>query len=193
LKLSTNFVIWTTLVTILISCVPEIKTVELYDLKGLMDSQKMILRSADLSITRSSKLNNIEDTTNPDSLDWEDELSKIASMDLNNSKFRNDYKINEGTESGLNFIKYSLEIPLQKFTGIYYLSVYFQEDPMKPSRIEIRQKASNLVYSSFNNYFLDFKQFEGINRMYSMHLKGEQDLILKDPVSYEISTKLNPN
>jgi len=193
LKFNTNFLIGTALVIVLSSCVPQVETVELYDLKGLMDSQKTILRSADLSITRYSQLNNIKDTTNPDSLDWEDELSRIGSMDLNNSKFRNDYKINEGTESGLKFIKYSLEIPLKKFSGIYYFSIYYQEDPMKPSRIEIRQKASNLVYNSFNNYFLDFKQFDGVNRVYSIYVKGEQDLMLKNPISYEINTKLNPN
>jgi hypothetical protein len=162
---------------------------QLYNLKKLIEDQITVLQSSKMQVTRITLLNDERDTIFLDSLDWEKELADLVNLDLNSSKYRDDYEIYEGQQAGTNYISYYIAQE-RNFSGIQSLYVYYSEDPLKPDRIELQQSASNMVYDSFNDYTIEFQSIDGVHKIIRMNLTGHQDLMLKAPVEYEIDTFL---
>ena len=175
---------------LIFSCTPETsEESQLYELRGLIEDQINLLETSKMKVKRITLLNDVRDTVILDSLDWEKELATLASLDLNTSKYRDDYEVYEGQKAGSNYISYYIATE-RNFSGIQSLYVYYEEDPMKPDRIELQQRASNMVYDSFNEYKIDFENVNGQHKIVKMFLTGHQDLMLKAPVEYEIETVL---
>jgi len=181
---------WVLLLAVsLIGCKPKVQKIELFDLAKLAEQQQQYFEKSTFSITRISILNSISDTLTIDNYLWEEEISSMKSLDLNPTRYKTDYKEENSTAGDQKLLKYTLDLPKKEFTGIYEFSVYYQDDINHPSKIEILQLAHNLVYKQTNRYLFQFVNDGKRHYLNEFSLEGSQDLMMKDPVIYQISSK----
>ena len=174
--------------TFLFSCKPEVRQVDLFDMQKLVEEQKSFFENNPSKALRVSVLNQTSDTLQLDSFQWESELEAFKSFDLNNTRYKTDYLEEKSSVDGNSVMSYTLPLPRENFTGIYELKITFKGDSDIPHTIEALELANNLVYTSSNQYFLEF---DG-SILQKVTVEGKQDLMMKEPLDYRVVTELRP-
>ena len=157
---------------------------EFFDLTTFIESQRSEITSSNVSIIGNARVNDREVETNTTQEDFDRKLRSLLDLDLNYSRNRNGYRKEEGKGDGLKYLKYSLDAG--KKNGVTDMIIYYDEDPMRPVRMEIREEVHNLIYSNHSRHILEFGN-EGTGvRLQHYAYSGDQKLVIMDPVRYDI-------
>ena len=175
------------------SCAPENKSKEksavFYDINGLIDEQVSLLSTISPSVSKRAMIGGQEEITTftlKDSTSWANELAIFKSADINQSKLVDSYTSKSSTDHSL--ITYTSKYP--ENTAVESLSIHFEKDDQKPSKIHAFLNTSNELFTSGKSLEMHFKQVDGKPMLFQYIIEGRQQMISMDSTNYLIKAEI---
>jgi len=177
----------------LASCETERTPVAFYPIDSLITAQAQNLAEMRAGLFKEALLRGKADTltyTPDDSLAWIHELDIFRKLDIINKPVNRDsYNISDGLlDPGSNLTVKAFTT--EKELPVVYLKIYYQGSIGKPRKIEALYDEANLLHQSARLLSMHFHQIENRTVLTSYSVRGGQQVVLGDSVTFFISGKI---
>jgi len=175
------------------SCESESPPATFYPIDSLVRAQVLHLTGIRATLFKEALLGGSTDTiqyTPEDTVAWMKELEIFSKLnEINKPVNKGSYEVSDGLidpESNLTVKAFTSlrELP------VVYLKVYYQGRITKPRKIEALYDEENLLYESSRILSMHFQQIDNKTVLTSWSVKGGQDMIFGDSVSFYIRGKI---
>jgi hypothetical protein len=162
---------------------------EYFDLTGFIQEQAQLLNTEKAAAVKSvQEAGETAETKVVKNLNWTKELESFAEVDLNKPAFRNAYTVSRETQpSGLVTETYRRKPETE--SAIQFMAVT-KSPQNQVMAIRAMQESSNLLISTRKEMELTCHTKNGVNRVQSFRIKGEQKPLLFDALHYTIFTQI---
>lgn len=162
-----------------------------YDVNELVNTQFEKMYKQNPSLAKHISIDGEEesDTITFDSLGWKNELEIFKLADINKPTLKDLYTATELTTDTGTILNYQSK---KDALGIAFLKVYFSKDSLL-QKIEALYNEKNNLYSSKRNLEMQFQQANGEPLLSAYRVYGSQKMIMKDEVSFSISSSVVAN
>lgn len=161
------------------------KNMQYYDLRGFIENQIVYLTEKRPQITKSAVLNNKQEVVKTQDIDWKKELELFMQADINKPSFRNSYQITAKT-AGI----YEYKLKADNDLPVRYLKILTDTSRNQPVFVKAIIRSKNRIYESEREIELTCSIKDNLTHLTGYRIKGYQQLILTDPKTFLISTKI---
>lgn len=162
---------------------------EYFDLAGFIQEQAQLLNTQKPAAVKSvQEAGETAETKVVNNLNWTKELESFAEVDLNKPAFRNAYTVSRETQTnGVVTETYRRKPETESAIQLMAVTRSGQNQVMA---IQAVQESSNLLISTRKEMQLTCNTKNGVNRVQSFRIKGEQKPLLFDALHYTIVTEI---
>lgn len=163
-----------------------------YNLDSLLKSQKKLLFASKARLEKTAFVDNdsANNSYEPDTAQWNDELTFFDKMDINKPVLQGAYQssITNDTKSNLTIRQFIPSKP--KSVEVQYLKLYYLNDISNLKKIEALYTEDNPIYKSTRHFTLSFDEVGNELMLRSFKVSGGQKMLLKDTVQFEVLGKI---
>lgn len=164
-----------------------------FDIDSLVDNQLIYLNKAQATLTKTASIDGDSDTATfrPDSTTWANELEVYRQLDLiNKPVYAGAYEIEDGVKDvNSNLLVKSFKA--KKSVPIRSFKLFYQGKPEKLRKIEAQLIEQNTLYYTARKFFIELDEVNGKLLLNKTRVEGVQKMILRDSVSFSVSSRVN--
>ena len=163
-----------------------------YNLDSLVSEQVQLLARSGAKLKKKALINarEEEETLEPDSLMWENELSILREIDLNKPIYQTRYSIKDGLSDRFSNLKIREYTALDSKLDIRYLKIYYLGNISRLKKIETSFRSKNPLFYTQKQVKAEFEEIRGKPVLSGYKFLETQKLIFLDTLRFKLYSQV---
>ena len=165
---------------------------EYYNLDSLVSEQVRLLVRSQARLEKKAMINSREEeqTLEPDSLMWENELSMLREVDLNKPIYQARYSVKDGLSDNFSNLKIREFTAMDNKLDIRYIKVYYLGNINRLKKIETSFRSKNPLFYTQKQMKAEFEELQDKPVLSRYELLETQKLIFSDTLRFRLLTQV---
>ena len=171
---------------------PDQQTRQYYDLDSLVSGQISLLVKAKAKLNKKALINTLgeEETSEPDSLMWENELAILRETNLNKPIYQARYAVKDNLNDQFSNLKIREYTALDENLDIRYIKVYYLGNISRLKKIETSSRRKNPLFYTRKHVIAAFEEISDQPVLSRFEFHETQKLIFSDTLRFRLNSQV---